>query len=148
MIYYVMLCYAMVCMYLCMYVCMYVCMYASTKLKAASLLLAVSSQKQKRNMLMSGLSRENKNTGNDRQLFSACAHQLCSFTSKFQICYILLCTLNPIYLYMYVYWNIYIYIYVFVSCILYMLNFSLTPCICVGVLLKHMYSQSLEEDFS
>ena len=41
-----------------------------------------------------------------------------------------------------------IYIYVFVSYILYMLKFILTPCICVGVLLKHMYSQSLEKDFS
>ena len=46
------------------------------------------------------------------------------------------------------YIGIYIYIYVFVSYILYMLNFILTPCICAGVLLKHMYSQSLEKDFS
>ena len=29
-----------------------------------------------------------------------------------------------------------------------MLKFISTPCICVGVLLKHMYSQSLEKDFS
>ena len=45
-------------------------------------------------------SRENKKTGNDRQLFSPCAHQLCSLTSKCKNRYILLCTLYPIYLYM------------------------------------------------
>ena len=64
------------------------------------LLLGVSSQKPKRNWLMIGLSRENKKTGNDRQLFSPCAHQLCSLTSKCKNRYILLCTLHPIYLYM------------------------------------------------
>ena len=64
------------------------------------LLLAVSSQKPKRDWLMIGLSRENKKTGNDRQLFSPCAHQLCSLTSKCKNRYILLCTLHPIYLYM------------------------------------------------
>ena len=79
------------------------------------LLLGVSSQKPKRNWLMIGLSRENKKTGNDRQLFSPCAHQLCSLTSKCKNSYILLCTLYPIYLYMY--------------------N---SMYICVGVLLKHI----------
>ena len=79
------------------------------------LLLAVSSQKPKRDWLMIGLSRENKKTGNDRQLFSPCAHQLCSLTSKCKNSYILLCTLYPIYLYMY--------------------N---SMYICVGVLLKHI----------
>ena len=79
------------------------------------LLLGVSSQKPKRNWLMIGLSRENKKTGNDRQLFSPCAHQLCSLTSKCKNRYILLCTLYPIYLYMY--------------------N---SMYICVGVLLKHI----------
>ena len=79
------------------------------------LLLGVSSQKPKRNWLMIGLSRENKKTGNDRQLFSPCAHQLCSLTSKCKNRYILLCTLYPIYLYMH--------------------N---SMYICVGVLLKHI----------
>ena len=54
-------------------------------------------------------------TGNDRQLFSPCAHQLCSLTSKCKNRYILLCNLYPIYLYMY--------------------N---SMYICVGVLLKHI----------
>ena len=79
------------------------------------LLLGVSSQKPKRNWLMIDLSRKNKKTGNDRQLFSPCAHQLCSLTSKCKNRYILLCTLYPIYLYMY--------------------N---SMYICVGVLLKHI----------
>ena len=65
------------------------------------LLLGVSSQKPKRNWLMIDLSRKNKKTGNDRQLFSPCAHQLCILTSKCKNRYILLCTLYPIYLYMY-----------------------------------------------
>ena len=69
-------------------------------MERVQLLLAVSSQKPKRNWLMIGLSRENKKTGNDRQLFSPCAHQLCSLTSKCKNRYILLCTLYPIYLYM------------------------------------------------
>ena len=79
------------------------------------LLLGVSSQKPKRNWLMIDLSRKNKKTGNDRQLFSPCAHQLCILTSKCKNRYILLCTLYPIYLYMYS-----------------------SMYICVGALLKHI----------
>ena len=89
------------------------------------LLLGVSSQKPKRNWLMIGLSRENKKTCNDRQLFfhlvltsSVASLQSAKTATSFSAPYIL---------------------YI---CI------CITPCICVGVLLKHMYSQSLEKDFS
>ena len=87
------------------------------------LLLAVSSQKPKRNWLMIGLSRENKKTGNDRQLFSPCAHQLCSLTSVQKPLYP---SLHPI-----------SYISVYVKLHVYM---------CGSIAKTH--SQSLEKDFS